>query len=206
VPTRQPPTRSIPEAAESRNPIEVFEEWYREAALAGLPLPEAAALGTATPDGQPSVRMILLKGVESRGFVFFTNYESRKAVELAANPRAALTFHWPGLERQVRVEGRVKRITRKESAAYFETRPRGSRIGAWASHQSQPLGSRGELEERVRHFEEKYPDEVPLPRFWGGYVLRPVRIELWQGRPDRLHERLLFERRGTGWSALRLYP
>jgi pyridoxamine 5'-phosphate oxidase len=206
VPTRQPPTRSIPESVESRNPIGLFEEWFRQAALAGLALPEAAALATATPDGEPSVRMILLKGVEARGFVFYTNYESRKAVELAANPCAALCFHWAGLERQVRVEGTVKRISRKESAAYFATRARGSRIGAWASQQSQPLGSRGALDERVRHFEEMYPDEVPLPPFWGGYVLRPMRIELWQGRPDRLHERLIFERRGSRWSAQRLYP
>lgn len=199
--------QGIPEADESRDPVDLFGEWFRAAEESGIFLPESMALATASPEGAPSVRMVLLKGVDERGFVFFTNYGSRKAEELEANPQASMCFHWAVLERQVRVEGRVERISHDESMAYFASRARGSRIGAWASKQSQPLPSRAELEERVRRFDAEYPgDDVPLPSFWGGYRLRPERIEFWQGKADRLHERLTFLRDGHGWSTERLYP
>lgn len=199
--------KGIPEADDGRDPIELFQEWFHAARESGILLPESMALATATPDGAPSVRMVLLKGVDERGFVFYTNYGSRKADELEANPNAALCFHWAVLERQVRIEGRVERVSEEESTRYFMTRARGSRVGAWASKQSRPLPSRQELEQRVRAFDEKYPgNDVPLPPFWGGYLLRPGRIEFWQGKADRLHDRLAFQREGDGWAARRLYP
>lgn len=199
--------RGLPEAAESRDPLELFDEWFRAARESGLLLPESAALATATPDGIPSVRMVLLKGLDQRGMVFYTNYGSRKAAEMDRNPRASLCFHWPALQRQVRIEGTVERIPGEESARYFATRPRGSRIGAWASRQSRRLGSREELLEAVRELRRKHRgDDVPLPPFWGGYLLRPAWIEFWQGRADRLHDRLVFERHEDGWEPYRLYP
>jgi len=199
--------QGIPEAAADRDPLELFDEWFRAAGESGLFLPESTALATATPDGAPSVRMVLLKAVDERGFVFYTNYGSRKATEMEANPRAALCFHWAVLERQVRVEGTVERVPEEESRAYFASRPRGSRIGAWASDQSRPLPSRQELEDRVHRYDREYPgDQVPLPPFWGGYLLRPERIEFWQGKADRLHERLVFRREGSAWNTERLYP
>lgn len=164
-------------------------------------------VATATNNGAPAARMMLLKGVDSRGFVFYSNYESRKAGELLANPRAALVFHWAVLQRQVRVEGGVTRLTPDESEAYFRTRPRGSRIGAWASKQSAALPGRGELDGRVREYEQRFADrEVPLPPFWGGYRLAPAVIEFWQGRVNRLHDRLRYTRTDGGWSVSRLYP
>ncbi len=199
--------QGIPEAAADRDPMELFKEWFTAAGESGIFMPEAMSLATATPDGAPSVRMVLLKTVDERGFVFYTNYGSRKAEELEANPRASLCFHWAILERQVRVEGPVERVSQEESFAYYSSRPRGSRIGAWASRQSKPLSARGELEERVRRFEEQYPgDEVPLPPFWGGYLLRPRVIEFWQGKASRLHDRLVFTRGDGGWRTMRLYP
>ena len=199
--------QGIPEAAADRDPIELFKEWFAAATDSGIFMPEATALATATADGIPSVRMVLLKTVDERGFVFYTNYGSRKAEDLESNPQAALCFHWAILERQVRVEGVVERVSREESFAYYSSRLRGSRIGAWASRQSQPLASREELEERVRRFEKEYPGhEVPLPPFWGGYLLRPTVMEFWQGKASRLHDRLVF-RRGEGrWDTVRLYP
>jgi pyridoxamine 5'-phosphate oxidase len=189
------------------DPIAYFEEWFEDAKRSGLFLPEAVCLATASGDGAPSARMMLLKGVDQRGFVFFTNYESRKGDELEANPRAALVFHWAILERQVRVEGKVARITTAESEAYFRGRPRGSRIGAWASKQSMRLAGRAELEARVREYDAKYPGaEVPLPPFWGGFRLEPEHIEFWQGRINRLHDRLRYTRAGDGWTLERLYP
>lgn len=199
--------QGIPEAAADRDPIDLFGEWYAAARESGIFLPESMALATATSDGAPSVRMVLLKTVDERGFVFYTNYGSRKASDLDTNPQAALCFHWTVLERQVRVEGPVERVSEEESRAYFATRARGSRIGAWASRQSDPLPSRRELEERVRRFEKAYPGvEVPLPPFWGGYLLRPHHIEFWQGKADRLHERLIFRRAADAWETQRLYP
>jgi len=199
--------RGISDLRAADDPIAYFAEWFEDAKRSGLFLPEAVCLATATPDGTPSARMMLLKGVDERGFVFFTNFESRKGDELAANPRAALVFHWAILERQVRVEGRVERIAETESEAYFRSRPRGSRIGAWASKQSVRLSDRAELEARVREYDAKYPGEdVPLPPFWGGLRLKPERIEFWQGRINRLHDRLRYVRAGDGWTVERLYP
>ncbi len=200
--------QGVPEATEDADPYELFASWYQVAEDSGLIHPEAMALATATPAGVPSVRMVLLKDVDSRGFVFFTNYGSRKAGELEANPHASLCFHWANLERQVRVEGRVERISEEESFAYFSSRPRGSRIGAWASRQSQPLPSRDVFDARVAEVDERFPgDDIPLPPFWGGYRVRPERIEFWQGRASRLHDRLVFERTdGNGWTTQRLYP
>ena len=189
------------------DPLSLFHSWFQEAIGAGIYLPESVALGTATPDGKPSVRLVLLKGYDERGFVFFTNYESRKAAELEANPEATLVFHWAILQRQIRLEGTVQRITQAESEAYFHSRPRGSQIGAWASKQSQRLTRREELEERVKEFETEFKGgEVPLPTFWGGYRLNPRSVEFWQGRASRLHDRIKFTREGEGWARLRLYP
>jgi pyridoxamine 5'-phosphate oxidase len=199
--------RGLPEAAENRDPIELFAEWFDTASESGLLLPESAALATATPEGVPSVRMILLKGLDERGIVFYTNYGSRKAREIELNPRASLCFHWPVLERQVRVAGTVERTSEEESSRYFATRTRGSRLGAWASRQSERIPSGTDLRSEVRRIDQTYPgNDVPLPPFWGGYILRPTRIEFWQGKADRLHERLVFERRNDTWETHRLYP
>ena len=197
----------IPEPAEDADPIHLFRAWFEAAGESGILLPEAVALATATEDGVPSVRMVLLKDVDARGFTFFTNYGSQKARELEANPKAALCFHWAVLQRQVRVAGSVARVSERESEAYFRTRARRSQLGAWASRQSQSLTSRDDLERRVREAEERFAgDDVPLPSFWGGYRLEPVRIEFWQGRPDRMHDRLVFLREADGWTTQRLYP
>jgi pyridoxamine 5'-phosphate oxidase len=164
-------------------------------------------LATAGADGRPSARMVLLKGVDERGFVFYTNYGSRKAAELDGSGVAALVFWWPPLQRQVRVEGSVERVTREESEAYFRTRPVGSRLGAWASAQSQVIAGREVLERRLRELQEQFGDgEVPLPSFWGGYRVRPEVIEFWQNRSDRLHDRLRYRRVGEGWTIERLSP
>ena len=163
-------------------------------------------LATATTDGVPSARIVLLKTFDSRGFVFFTNYESRKGSELRHNPRAALVFHWPKLERQVRIEGRVEQTSRDESQAYFDTRPRGSRIAAWASAQSERIESREALEQSAREIEERFgADAIPVPPFWGGYRVVPSRIEFWMGRANRLHDRFVYERDGA-WKQSRLAP
>lgn len=189
------------------DPLVLFRSWFQEATGSGVYLPESMALGTATPDGYPSVRMVLLKGYDERGFVFFTNYGSRKADELEANPKATLLFHWAILQRQVRMEGSVQRIAREESEAYFRSRPRGSQIGAWASTQSETLATRQELEELVQKYEAEFKGrEVPLPPFWGGYRLDPSSMEFWQGRASRLHDRIKFVRDERGWQRLRLYP
>ena len=199
--------RGLPDHEAGDDPIALFERWFADARRSGLLLPEAMSVATATPDGRPSVRMMLLKGADHDGFVFFTNYESRKARDLADNPRAALVFHWPLLQRQVRVEGAVGRVSVAESAAYFATRARGSKIGAWASKQSAELESREALDERVREVEQRHAQEdVPLPPFWGGYRLVADRIEFWQGRANRLHDRICYDRDGGGWRRFRLYP
>ena len=164
-------------------------------------------LATATPDGRPSARVVLLKGFDERGFVFYTNYEGRKSTEIEANPRAALVFYWGELERQVRVEGRVSRVPDEESDAYFAERPRGSQLGAWASEQSRPVRDRGALEERLRELEGEYGGrEVPRPPFWGGYRVEPETMEFWQGRENRLHDRLRYHRAGELWRRERLQP
>lgn len=200
-------TRGLPDADPGLDPVELFGGWFEAARKAGILLPEAMTLATASADGAPSARMVLLKGFGDDGFEFYTNLGSRKAVELEANPRAALCFHWGILQRQVRVEGRVERLSPEVAAAYFHTRPRGSRIGAWASRQSRPLEERAILERRVREVEKRFEGgQIPLPDFWGGYRLDPQRIEFWQGRADRLHDRLVFQREGQGWESRRLYP
>lgn len=191
-----------------RDPIKQFQSWLNDAIEAQLPLPEAMTLATATPDGRPSARMVLLKQVDHDGFVFFTNYQSAKARQLDANPYASLVFYWPQLERQVRVEGSVVRTSEEESLAYFRTRPRESQIGAWASAQSDVISGREVLEERARELEALYCDrDVDCPEYWGGYRLTPDRLEFWKGRVGRLHDRILYSLKpGGGWSITRLAP
>ena len=190
-----------------RDPIRQFQTWFNDAIEAKLPLPEAMTLATATPDGKPSARMVLLKQVDDDGFVFFTNYKSPKAEQLDANPYAALVFYWSRLDRQVRVEGSVVRTSAQESRDYFQTRPRESQIGAWASAQSEVISGREVLEERARELETLYGDrDIDCPEHWGGYRLTPERIEFWNSRIGRLHDRILYERDSTGWSITRLAP
>ena len=192
------------------DPIAVFQQLLADAQSASrdrVPEPTAFALGTVSADGQPSVRMLLLKHADQDGFVFYTNQESRKAGHLARNPRAAMTFHWAALERQVRVEGVTQPVTAEEADAYFATRPRGSQIGAWASQQSRPIAKEGDLEARVAEFEQRFAGgDVPRPPHWSGYRLVPEMIEFWYGKPSRLHVRHLYTRAGSGWRVQRLYP
>ncbi|HXF66385.1 MAG TPA: pyridoxamine 5'-phosphate oxidase [Burkholderiales bacterium] len=200
----------MPELSESsieRDPIAQFAKWYEEARAAVRPHPHAAALATATPAGRPSARMVLMKDFDHRGFVFFTNYESRKGRELEKNARATLLFYWGVLDRQVRIEGRVARVAPRESDEYFATRPRGSQLAAWASDQSEVVPSRAALERSVKAFAARYRGEVPRPPHWGGYRLRPAAIEFWQSREDRLHDRILYRRGHDGrWRIVRLAP
>ena len=189
------------------DPVERFQEWFREAEQAGVEVPEAMTLATAAPDGAPSARMVLLKGADEEGFVFYSGYVSRKAGELEANPRAALVFYWRPLGKQIRVEGRVERVSAAESEAYFATRPRGSQLAAWASQQSRSLPSREELERRYAELEREYEGrEVPRPPHWGGFRLRPEAIEFWEHRENRLHDRTRYARAREGWSVERLSP
>jgi pyridoxamine 5'-phosphate oxidase len=189
------------------DPLAQFRKWFDDALRAKLLEPNAMTLATATPDGAPSARIVLLKGADELGFAFYTDYRSRKARELEHNPHAALVFYWGELERQVRITGTVSRVGREESEAYFRTRPRGSRLGAWASEQSAVLTGRVALEARIREVAARHPDvDVPLPPHWGGYRVRPETIEFWQGRENRLHDRVRYVREGDRWRIQRLSP
>jgi pyridoxamine 5'-phosphate oxidase len=204
--TRIPET--LDEKRVERDPIKQFQLWFDDALAARIPLAEAMTLATATPEGRPSARMVLLKQVDEAGFVFFTNYHSSKAAQLESNPYAALVFYWNSLDRQVRVEGKVERTPPEESEVYFQTRPRESQIGAWASPQSSVIAGRELLEQRAQELEDYYRDrEIECPSHWGGYRLRPDRIEFWKSRVGRLHDRILYELLSDGtWSIKRLAP
>jgi len=188
------------------DPLAQAAEWLAYAAAADASEPDAAALATASAEGRPSVRFVLVKGIDARGVRFFTNYGSRKARELDANPHAALALWWPALQRQLRLEGPVERLLPAESDAYFASRSRGSRLGALASRQGSVIDGREELEARVAELSERFGDDIPRPEWWGGYLLRPQAIEFWEGRPNRLHDRTHHVREGDGWRTERLSP
>ncbi len=200
---------SLDEAEAAPSPFAQFDRWFKEALAAKLPEPNTMTLATVGDDGRPSARIVLIKAVDDRGFVFFTNYESRKGRDLDANPHAALLFYWIELERQVRIEGHIEKTTEEESDRYFASRPLGSRIGAWASEQSTVIDSRATLEAREKDVSARFGDNPPRPPHWGGYRLVPDALEFWQGRPSRLHDRLLYTRDDTaphGWTISRLSP
>jgi pyridoxamine 5'-phosphate oxidase len=191
------------------DPMQQFQVWFQQALDANLIEPNAMTLATATPDGKPTARIVLLKGVSERGFVFYTNYESQKGQQLIANPYAALVFLWDKLERQVRIEGKVEQLQTKESEAYFHSRPRASQLGAWASNQSRVIRDRNILEQKLTDLKAQYTEDttIPLPPHWGGFCVIPNRIEFWQGRPNRLHDRLVYELQTDGsWQIQRLAP
>jgi pyridoxamine 5'-phosphate oxidase len=196
----------LSESQADADPLRQFERWFEDAARAGLPLPNAMTLATADASGRPSARVVLLKGIEREGFVFYTNYRSRKAAELAANGAAALVFLWSELERQVRIDGTVEKTSAADSDAYFATRPPGARISAWASPQSERVAGREALERAAAEARRRHGDSPPRPPHWGGYRLAPAEIEFWQGRADRLHDRLLYTRAAGGWRIERLAP
>ena len=197
---------SLTERDVDPDPIRQFERWFADALSAQALEPNAMTLATATRDGVPSARIVLLKGVDAHGFTFFTDYRSRKGAELTENPLAALTFLWKEIERQVRIAGAVSRVSTAESEAYFRVRPLGSRLSAWTSHQSTVIPSREELEQRLREVTLRFPDDIPLPPHWGGFRVVPDEIEFWQGRPSRLHDRLLYRRGERDWEICRLSP
>ncbi|MET9341472.1 MULTISPECIES: pyridoxamine 5'-phosphate oxidase [unclassified Nonomuraea] len=187
-------------------PIAQFTRWFEEALEAGLPEPNAMVVATASAGGRPSARTVLLKGYDERGFVFFTNYESRKGRDLTENPRASLLFPWHPIRRQIRIEGSVVRLSHEDSAAYFNSRPYGSRVGAWASRQSAVVRSREELDDRYAELAARWPEEPPVPDFWGGFRVVPIEVEFWQGQMDRMHDRLRYRRVHSGWELERLAP
>lgn len=200
-------SQPLTEDSVAADPIEQFNHWFHDALTAEQPDAEAMTLATAANDGRVSGRIVLLKGCDVRGFVFFTNYESRKGQELAEHPFASLTFYWHTLNRQVRIEGKVEQVSRVESENYYQTRPRGSQIGAWASPQSRELESREALELRVAEFTQQFETEpIKCPPFWGGYLLRPDHVEFWQGRESRLHDRIVYSLQAGQWRKLRLAP
>jgi pyridoxamine 5'-phosphate oxidase len=201
------PARALRARDLDPDPFVQFQRWYDDAEANGQLQPEAMVVATSTPDGRPSARMVLLRGVDERGFCFYTNFASRKGVELAANPHAAIALHWPEVLRQVRATGAVERVSDAESDAYWYARPRASRISAWASAQSEPVATREELEARVHEVEARFADvDVPRPEGWGGFRVVPDEIEFWQHRDDRLHDRFLYTRSGDGWQFVRLQP
>ena len=196
----------LSETEVSPNPLDLFQVWFDQAVKAECPEPNSMTLATADSAGNPSARIVLLKGADSAGFTFFTNYESQKGKELAARPHAALLFHWHELERQVRIKGLVERVSPAESDEYFHSRPAASRIGAWASPQSSKIPNREFLEEAEKRFAADFGDKPPRPEHWGGYRLKPTEIEFWQGRPSRLHDRIHYQLDGAQWRITRLAP
>ena len=199
----------LSEADLDSNPIQQFNLWFEQALAADLIEPNAMTLATATADGKPSARIVLLKGVSEQGFVFYTNYGSQKGRQLIANPYAALVFHWDKLERQIRIEGKVEKLSSAESLEYFHSRPKASQLGAWTSNQSQVIANREVLEQKLASLQAQHSDEatIPLPEHWGGFRVVPNRLEFWQGRPSRLHDRLLYDLEADGsWSISRLAP
>ncbi|MCR9251373.1 MAG: pyridoxamine 5'-phosphate oxidase [bacterium] len=200
--------QALSEKDVASNPIDQFKKWFEEAMNSEVYVSNAMSLGTADKSGQPSVRIVLLKGIDEKGFKFFTNYESSKGQQLMDNPKAAATLFWPELERQIRIEGAIEKLTHQESEKYFHSRPIGSQIGAWSSPQSKKIESRGELEDKEALFKEKFDglEKIPKPDHWGGYSIVPNSIEFWQGRENRLHDRILYELKDGNWVTSRLAP
>jgi len=197
----------LPEVSADSTPLTLFTQWFDDANKAGILLPEAVSVSTCSKDGQPSSRMVLLKQFDEQGFVFFTNYGSRKSNELTENNKVSMLFHWGVLQRQIRIEGVVEKVSQQESADYFHSRDRGSQIGAWASKQSKKLSHENELRERMSQFSDKYSQgEVPHPEFWGGWRVKPHYVEFWQGRANRLHDRVCFEIKDSQWQNFKLHP
>ncbi len=204
---REYASRRLEKATAKRNPLEQFEIWMAEAIAAEADEPNAMTLSTATKDGRPASRIVLLRGFDRKGFVFYTNYDSQKSAEIAANPRVSLLFFWAKVERQVRIEGEILRASRRLSENYFATRPRESQIGAWASAQSSAIKDRKQLEKRIAEMEKRFAGkEVPCPEFWGGFVVKPDLFEFWQGGKNRLHNRLRYTKQKSGWKIERLCP